>query len=479
MKTQSTPNNFLASNLRPSTFLLAFCPARKYLLSVFSLFLWSLSAFATTYPINISLNGSQEVPGNASAGLGSFVGTYDDVTNILDFDLSFTGLASATTAAHLHAPAVAGVNAPVVIGFAAFPSGVTAGTYSNTYVLTAGQETDLLNGLMYVNVHTSAFPGGEIRAQLTTAVSPNMINIVLNGSQEVPTNASAGLGLFTGTYDAATNILDFDLSFTGLSTPTSVAHLHSPGTIGVNAPVLIGFAGFPLGVTSGTYSNTYVLTASQEADLLNGLMYVNIHTTGFPGGEIRAQLSVVVLPIQLLYFTGHTEAHANVLEWATATEKSTRDHIIERSANGITEWQVIGRRSGAGTSIDRLTYAMKDEAPLSKGYYRLRSVDLNGSAETFNMICLDRKVETFAILEAFPVPTETDVHLLVNMPADGVATMTVIDASGHEMKKTVFDLLQGTQPVKADLGSLPAGPYYIRLNNGKATVVARVVKAGF
>jgi hypothetical protein len=58
----------------------------------------------------------------------------------------------------------------------------------------------------------------------------------------------------------------------------------------VNAPVQIPFDGFPLGVLSGSFSNTYIFTAEQESDFLANLMYVNIHTVMLPGGEIRAQL---------------------------------------------------------------------------------------------------------------------------------------------------------------------------------------------
>ena len=59
---------------------------------------------------------------------------------------------------------------------------------------------------------------------------------------------------------------------------------------GVSASPVIAFTGFPAGVTSGSYTNSYVLTDTQETELLTGLWYVNIHTTTSPGGEIRGQL---------------------------------------------------------------------------------------------------------------------------------------------------------------------------------------------
>ncbi len=128
-------------------------------------------SFATVYTIHINMRGSFEVPPNASTAVGALDGTYDDVTNTLDFNLSYNGLTTGATAAHFHGPAPAGVNAGVQIGFAGFPAGVSGG-YANTYILTAVQETQLIGGLWYVNIHNSTFPGGEIRGQLEEGTLP-------------------------------------------------------------------------------------------------------------------------------------------------------------------------------------------------------------------------------------------------------------------------------------------------------------------
>lgn len=72
---------------------------------------------------------------NLSPGMGTALGTYDNVTNILTLNVTFSGLLSPTIAAHFHCCAAPGVSAPVVIGFAGFPAGVTAGAYANSYDL--------------------------------------------------------------------------------------------------------------------------------------------------------------------------------------------------------------------------------------------------------------------------------------------------------------------------------------------------------
>src|SRR5260221_2870663 len=110
--------------------------------------------------------GFSEVPANGSAGTGTLTGTYDDDTNKLKYTITFSGLSADTPAAHFHAPAPPGISASVLYAATGFPTGVTSGSYTDSIVLTSGQEDTLKMVLWYCNVHTTALPGGEIRAQI-------------------------------------------------------------------------------------------------------------------------------------------------------------------------------------------------------------------------------------------------------------------------------------------------------------------------
>jgi len=139
----------------------------KTLLATLSLFtFFQFSVRATTYPINVTLSGAQEVPANSSTGTGTLIGTYNDSSNILKYTVTFSGLSTNTIAAHFHEPGPPGIIAPVVFPATNFPLGVTSGTYSDSITLSAGQEDTLKMGLFYFNIHTTAIPGGEIRAQI-------------------------------------------------------------------------------------------------------------------------------------------------------------------------------------------------------------------------------------------------------------------------------------------------------------------------
>lgn len=111
-----------------------------------------------------ALDGLQEVPANASPGSGSGIFALDGA-NMLQYNVVFSGLVAPETAAHIHGPAPAGVNAAVIFTFAAGSPKI--GAFGP---LTAAQISDLNAGLWYVNIHSSTYPGGEIRGQILAAV---------------------------------------------------------------------------------------------------------------------------------------------------------------------------------------------------------------------------------------------------------------------------------------------------------------------
>jgi hypothetical protein len=135
----------------------------------------------------------------------------------------------------------------------------------------------------------------------------------LSGPAEGPPNTSPGTGFALVTIDTTANTMRVQVTFSGLVAGTTASHIHCctpaplTGTAGV-ATTTPTFPGFPLGVTSGSYDQTFDLTlassynpafdgatpALQETTLLSGMAagvtYLNVHSTTFPGGEIRGFL---------------------------------------------------------------------------------------------------------------------------------------------------------------------------------------------
>ncbi len=150
------------------------------------------------------------------------------------------------------------------------------------------------------------------------AVPFSSFTATLDGASINPPTASAGTGSASAVFDYAAHTLTFNVTFAGLSSNTTSATLHCcttpPTNVGIAMPPLIGF---PLGVTSGTYSRTFDTTmattytsnflilnggtvAGAEAALLAGFLagqsYLNIHTANYPGGEIRGFFTPTPVP---------------------------------------------------------------------------------------------------------------------------------------------------------------------------------------
>jgi CHRD domain/Secretion system C-terminal sorting domain len=250
-------------------------------------------------PLSARLTGAQEVPANTSTAKGTFEGIFDPFSRVIAFRFEYSGLTANATASHFHIGA-AGVNGGVTVNFApeGFQTGQMSGEFVKVLTLTQAQADALIAGRIYVNIHNSVYPGGEIRGQVNYNKSLNSVVPVrgtFSGTQEVPPNTSPATGTVVGSYDPKSGLLGIKVNYAGLTANATAAHIHRAPT-GVNGAVIINFAplGFTFGAQSGTFSKIIPLNAAQGADLLAGNLYVNIHNANFPGGEIRAQLNATV-----------------------------------------------------------------------------------------------------------------------------------------------------------------------------------------
>ena len=110
-----------------------------------------------------TLDGASEVPPTTTAAKGTADIDYDPASKKLSWKVTYSGLSAPAPPAHFHGPAEPGKNAGVAV---AIPN-ATASPAEGSATLTDAQAADLMAGKYYVNVHTAANPGGEIRGQVT------------------------------------------------------------------------------------------------------------------------------------------------------------------------------------------------------------------------------------------------------------------------------------------------------------------------
>lgn len=155
-----------------------------------------LSAPASAALINFQGNfsASQQVPPNGSPATGTASLVADTVAQTLTVTESFSGLTSPSAAGHIHAGAP-GVNGPIIIAFSTFPTGVTSGTFSGVFTAAnlinqgasgistfSGLLTTLQASGTYLNIHSVAFPNGEIRAAVVPASVPEPMTLSILGA---------------------------------------------------------------------------------------------------------------------------------------------------------------------------------------------------------------------------------------------------------------------------------------------------------
>lgn len=134
---------------------------------------------------------------------------------------------------------------------------------------------------------------GVLPAHATTGLIS--CTATLTGANEVPPATTAATGSITYTFDPNTSTSTWTLIWSGLTAPATAAHVHAPAPPGSSTGVQVPFAGIAA-ATSGTFtgSTTTIVSLTPTAlatALLGGNAYANIHTSTFPGGEIRGWLS--------------------------------------------------------------------------------------------------------------------------------------------------------------------------------------------
>ena len=149
-----------------------------HLTLAFAAVLLPATAHAIIIPLSVSMDCAQANAGAGTcgaggSGTGSASITLDTGTNVLQWNISWSGLSGVPTLMHFHGPALPNQNAGVQVG-----TGVAGPPVIGNAVLGAGQVADLLAGLWYLNLHTTTFTGGEIRGQVIVIPEPTTLALL-------------------------------------------------------------------------------------------------------------------------------------------------------------------------------------------------------------------------------------------------------------------------------------------------------------
>ena len=199
------------------------------------------------------------------------------------------------------------------------------------------------------------------------------------------------------------------------------------------------------------------------------LAYIELSTPSF--SSFYAHASSSPLPIILKSFTATEKGAANVINWETAVENNVRNFAIEKSNDGKT-WTKLGEETPSAAK----RYSMIDNTPFATTYYRLRNIDNDGREDVSNIVVVNRKTGKFTITSVSPNPTNNDLNLKFETTDNANVTINVQDIFGRVVLTQQVDANKGFNTVTVTTSEIPAGAYFLNVNDGTSILTQRILK---
>jgi len=232
------------------------------------------------------MDGAQETPSVSGTGMGLGSLMLNGTKDTLCINVIFNGLTGNATGAHIHMGAT-GVAGGVVVDLTPYIVGNKLSATITGTALSASLKSNMLKGLTYLNVHTSANPNGEIRGQIWLESDMAFCG-AMDGAQESPSVATSANGYAVFNLSKHQGKIKFYVVTNGLSGAITSAHIHT-GAIGVAGPIIQDLGAF---MNGNSLSGAFTPSANVIANLMAGTAYINVHTAANPNGEIRGQLKM-------------------------------------------------------------------------------------------------------------------------------------------------------------------------------------------
>lgn len=230
-----------------------------------------------------------------------------------------------------------------------------------------------------------------------------------------------------------------------------------------------GFAG-----VRHSYTSFADIDGDEDPDLV---------TTGFSETS-RSKVSIIYenlfnnpLPVQLSGLDAVADGNKVHLIWQTASETSNAIFEVQRKAGVQSKWRTVGSVEGAGTVTEPQSYRFTDENLPYKAdqfTYRLRQVDMDGSASYSEEITVELRSREVELLSPYPNPAQDQATVRYAVPKKREATLRIYDVLGREVKTSVSGKREGRHERQIDVSDLSSGTYFFRLEAGNTVKTQRL-----
>jgi len=351
--------------------------------------------------------------------------------------------------------------APGFAGNATFPYFATddAGTISNVALYLIPVAPDLNSAYTVLPTKGGAGPGYRNGDVLAYVIDPN---------GAIYTSGGPGV-----VYNTTTGVLQPNAANGLLTTGTGAVR-----PVGSGGPSSNPTNALPSGVAFDPNTGQFTVLDRTQLPVAGGTFQINVTTTDLNGGTNPVTVTLVLgnnpLPVQLTAFTASATGQSALLKWTTASEVNNDYFDVERSLDG-SGFAKIGRLAGQGSKVTATDYALTDASAASFAkdglvYYRLRQVDLDGTA-TFSAVRSVSFAAAAGKLAVYPNPVPASAQPTLDLralPLGSSYQAVVLDLTGRLVRSAT---VSGGLAQPLDLGALASGTYLLRVSGADGQTV--------
>lgn len=210
----------------------------------------------------------------------------------------------------------------------------------------------------------------------------------------------------------------------------------------------------------------------------NSTYYIRVHSSGTNSSRFTIKVEGEVLPIEIISLKAFERGDNNIIEWVTSSEVNNEFQIVEKTNKDSGNWVEVGKVSGTNTKDTTIRYEITDYAPSQVEYYRIKSIDFDGSIQYSKIISLVRSNHsiTSMVKSIYPNPVNQEMTISITSEMEDDIEIRIVDITGKVLLQQNHSLVLGENKLIVGLSNLPSGAYFTHITGNRLNVVEKIIK---
>jgi len=222
------------------------------------------------------------------------------------------------------------------------------------------------------------------------------------------------------------------------------------------------------------------LSSIDAVSTIAGVSYfirVSSHFSGQTGNFDLELIDLAPAPVTLVGFWASTWEKGNTISWETSSEENVLWHVIERSSTGYGDWQEVGKLVSESAARNGAFYELVDDEPFNNTYYRLRTVDYDGSEQFSDVVSVKRERPEFDITKVYPNPImDGDVTIQIDSDRNEDINIRVVDVTGKNVEAFEYAIRDGLNQIRINVSDWRSGVYFVQFQSRQGYSTRKIFK---